>query len=47
MTMIGFVPGLPWCYQLVPPEEQIEVPKYVRPRTYTPSGPSASEAASR
>jgi urea carboxylase len=36
VTMIGFVPGLPWCYQLVPPEEQIEVPKYVRPRTYTP-----------
>src|SRR5215211_3783789 len=33
---IWFVPGLPWCYQLVPPEEQIEVPKYVRPRTYTP-----------
>lgn len=36
VTMIGFVPGLPWCYQLVPPEEQIEVPKYVRPRTFTP-----------
>jgi urea carboxylase len=36
VTMIGFVPGLPWTYQLVPPEEQIEVPKYVRPRTYTP-----------
>lgn len=35
VTMLGFVPGLPWCYQLVPPEEQIEVPKYVRPRTYT------------
>src|ERR671920_802430 len=36
VTMVGFVPGLPWCYQLVPPEEQIEVPKYVSPRTYTP-----------
>ncbi len=36
VTMIGFVPGLPWTYQLVPPEEQVEVPKYVRPRTYTP-----------
>ena len=35
VTMIGLA-GLPWCYQLVPPEEQIEVPKYVRPRTYTP-----------
>jgi urea carboxylase len=36
VTMIGFVPGLPWCYQLVPQSEQIEVPKYVRPRTFTP-----------
>src|SRR5699024_5650784 len=36
VTMIGFVPGLPWCYQLVPQEQQIEVPKYVRPRTFTP-----------
>lgn len=35
VTMIGFVPGLPWCYQMVPREQQIEVPKYVRPRTYT------------
>ena len=36
VTMIGFVPGLPWCYQMVPKEQQIEAPKYVRPRTYTP-----------
>ena len=36
VSMIGFVPGLPWCYQMVPREQQIEVPKYVRPRTYTP-----------
>ncbi len=36
VSMIGFVPGLPWCFQMVPKEEQIEVPKYVRPRTYTP-----------
>lgn len=36
VTMIGFVPGLPFCYQLVPRERQIEVPKYVRPRTDTP-----------
>lgn len=35
-SMIGFVPGLPWCYQMVPREQQIEVPKYVRPRTFTP-----------
>lgn len=36
VSMMGFVPGLPWCYQMVPQEQQIEVPKYVRPRTYTP-----------
>ena len=36
VTMIGFVPGLPFCYQLVPQDRQIEVPKYVRPRTDTP-----------
>jgi urea carboxylase len=36
VTMVGFVPGLPWCYQMVPREEQIEVPKYLRPRTDTP-----------
>lgn len=37
VTMVGFVPGLPWCFQMVPREEQIEVPKYVQPRTDTPS----------
>lgn len=36
VSMIGFVPGLPWCFQMVQREKQIEVPKYVRPRTYTP-----------
>ncbi|WP_425453638.1 5-oxoprolinase subunit B family protein [Oceanobacillus chungangensis] len=36
VSMIGFVPGLPWCYQMVPRERQIEAPKYVRPRTFTP-----------
>src|SRR5690625_47569 len=36
VTMIGFVPGLPWGYQMVPREQQIQVPKYVRPRTFTP-----------
>lgn len=36
VSMIGFVPGLPWCYQIVPREKQIEVPKYVLPRTFTP-----------
>jgi len=37
VTMVGFVPGLPWCFQMVPKDEQIEVPKYVQPRTDTPS----------
>ncbi len=37
VTMIGFVPGLAWCHQMVSRDEQIEVPKYVRPRTDTPS----------
>lgn len=37
VTMVGFVPGLPWCFQMVPREEQIEVPKYEKPRTDTPS----------
>jgi urea carboxylase len=36
VSMVGFVPSVPWCYQLVPAERQIEVPKYVRPRTDTP-----------
>ncbi|WP_160134266.1 5-oxoprolinase subunit B family protein [Halococcus salsus] len=37
VTMVGFVPGLPWCFQMVPRERQLEVPKYVEPRTATPS----------
>lgn len=37
VTMVGFVPGLPWCFQMVPRDRQIEVPKYVQPRTQTPS----------
>ena len=37
VTMVGFVPGLPWCFQMVPQEQQMEVPKYVEPRTQTPS----------
>ncbi|WP_306061721.1 5-oxoprolinase subunit B family protein [Natronococcus wangiae] len=36
-TMVGFVPGLPWCFQMVPRSEQLEVPKYEQPRTNTPS----------
>ncbi|WP_101296943.1 5-oxoprolinase subunit B family protein [Halegenticoccus soli] len=37
VTMVGFVPGLPWCFQMVPRDRQIEVPKYVQPRTDTPA----------
>jgi len=36
VSMVGFVAGLPFLYQLVEREKQIEVPKYVRPRTDTP-----------
>lgn len=36
-TMVGFVPGLPWCFQMVPRGEQLEVPKYEQPRTDTPA----------
>jgi allophanate hydrolase subunit 1 len=34
--MVGFVAGLPFLYQLVERAKQIEVPKYLRPRTDTP-----------
>ena len=37
VSMLGFVPGLPWCYQMVPRARMLEVPKYVRPRTDTPA----------
>jgi urea carboxylase len=36
-TMIGFVPGLAWCFQMVPRDRQLEAPKYMRPRTDTPA----------
>ena len=34
--MVGFVAGLPFLYQMVERSKQIEVPKYLRPRTDTP-----------
>jgi urea carboxylase len=34
--MVGFVAGLPFLYQMVDRSRQIEVPKYLRPRTDTP-----------
>jgi urea carboxylase len=36
VSMVGFVAGLPFMYQMVGREKQIEVPKYLRPRTDTP-----------
>lgn len=36
VSMVGFVAGLPFLYQLVEREKQLQVPKYLRPRTDTP-----------
>src|SRR5471032_2252606 len=36
-SMVGFVAGLPFLFQMVSREHQLEVPKYVRPRTDTPA----------
>ena len=36
-SMVGFVAGLPFLFQMVPRERQLEVPKYLRPRTDTPA----------
>lgn len=36
VSMVGFVSGLPFLYQMVDRDKQIQVPKYVRPRTDTP-----------
>lgn len=36
VSMVGFVAGLPFMYQLVDREHQLQVPKYLAPRTDTP-----------
>ncbi|WP_119166604.1 5-oxoprolinase subunit B family protein [Algihabitans albus] len=36
VSMVGFVSGLPFLYQMVERARQIQVPKYLRPRTDTP-----------
>ncbi len=36
VSMVGFVAGCPWLYQMVDRKSQIQVPKYLRPRTDTP-----------
>lgn len=37
VSMVGFVAGLPFLYQLVDQKEQLQVPKYLSPRTDTPA----------
>jgi urea carboxylase len=36
VSMVGFVAGLPFLFQLVDRDKQLEVPKYLSPRTDTP-----------
>ncbi|MEV8339163.1 carboxyltransferase domain-containing protein [Leucobacter sp. NPDC077196] len=36
VSMVGFVAGLPFLFQLTPRERQLQVPKYLSPRTDTP-----------
>ena len=36
VSMVGFVSGLPFMYQMVDRARQIQVPKYLKPRTDTP-----------
>lgn len=37
VSMVGFVAGLPFLFQLTPRESQLVVPKYLSPRTDTPA----------
>lgn len=36
VSMVGFVAGLPFLFQMVEQARQLQVPKYLRPRTDTP-----------
>lgn len=36
VSMVAFVAGLPFMFQMVERERQLQVPKYLRPRTDTP-----------
>ena len=36
VSMVGFVAGLPFMYQMVERQRQLQVPKYLSPRTDTP-----------
>lgn len=49
VSMVGFVAGLPFLYQMVERKRQLQAPKYLRPRTDTPKltvGHGAASAAS-
>lgn len=46
VSMVGFVAGLPFMYQMVERERQLQVPKYLRPRIDTPKLTSATAVAS-
>lgn len=36
VSMVGFVAGLPFMFQMVEQDRQMQLPKYLRPRTETP-----------
>src|SRR5260370_23434686 len=36
LSLVGFVAGLPFLYQIVDRQRQLQVPKYLRPLTDTP-----------
>lgn len=36
VTFMCFMPGLANCFQMVSQDKQLETPKYIRPRTFTP-----------
>lgn len=46
VSMVGFVAGLPFMFQMVTQDKQIEVPKYLSPRTDSPDKPSGMADAS-
>lgn len=45
VSMVGFVAGLPFMFQMVERERQIEVPKYLLRAPTLPNSPSATAAA--
>jgi len=45
VSMVGFVAGLPFLYQMVERKRQLQAPKYLRPRTDTPKTVLSADAA--